>query len=384
MKRLLCLLLFIPALNANEIPKNAIHSHLTQHVFLVTIDGLRWQEVFRGVSPDLVENQDFVKSASLKDHFWEETPSKRAEKLMPFFWNTIAKQGIVWGNRDSNSFAQVSNYFYFSYPGYSEILSGYADPRIISNKKVWNPSTTVLEWFNNQPEFHGKVEAFASWDVFPYIINTKRSGIPVNAGFMKATGDKLTPLEKHLNLLQDEIPSPWHNVRLDAFTHHYALESIKKNHPRLVYISYGETDDFAHDGRYDHYIEATHRTDAFIAALWETIQADPVYQNKTTLILTTDHGRGEQPLETWQHHASQRGVKGYLSYLEEYDQGIIGSDHIWIAVMGPDTSPKGVLKNIAPVSQNQIAATVAAALGKNFNTFQKRAGLPLPGAINND
>ncbi len=62
---------------------------------------------------------------------------------------------------------QVTNPHWFSYPGYSEILTGFVEPSITSNDKVPNPNVTVLEWLHRQPAFKEKVAAFGSWDVFP-------------------------------------------------------------------------------------------------------------------------------------------------------------------------------------------------------------------------
>src|SRR5699024_9326815 len=139
----------------------------------------------------------------------------------------------------------------FSYPGYNEILTGEADDeRINSNEKMNNPNITILEELNNSEAYAGKVAAFGSWDVFPYIINEQRSGVPVNAGFEKSKGDDLTKIEQFLNKAQPNTPSPWGSVRLDMFTHNYALEYMKRKHPDMVYIAYGETDDFAHGGNY--------------------------------------------------------------------------------------------------------------------------------------
>ena len=110
-------------------------------------------------------------------------------------------------------------------------------------------------------------------------------------------------------------------VRLDVFTHHYALEELKKNKPKVVYISYGETDDYAHEGHYDQYLKSARQTDAYIKELWDSLQSDPQYKNKTTLVITTDHGRGTHPKNTWQHHG----------------KSIVGAGEIWIAILGPDT-----------------------------------------------
>ena len=76
---------------------------------------------------------------------------------MPFFWGTIAKEGQLYGNQHKGSIAHVTNGKNFSYPGYSEILCGFSDPRIDSNDKVPNPNVTVLEWLNRRPGFEGRV-----------------------------------------------------------------------------------------------------------------------------------------------------------------------------------------------------------------------------------
>lgn len=325
----------------------------TENVFLITLDGLRWQELFSGAVDSLISDKEFTQdTALLKSVFWVENAQERRERLMPFFWTTIAREGQIYGNRWHKNFVNCSNKMWFSYPGYNEILTGAADDeRIHSNDKIQNPNVNILEYFNRMPEYKDKVAAFGSWDVFPFIINEERSGVPVNAGFEEVKGKKLSCNEKTLNKLQREIPSPWGSVRLDGFTQNFALEYLKKNHPKLFYIAYGETDDFAHDGKYDQYLWSARRTDSFIRELWEYVQSHPKYKNKTTFIITTDHGRGHSPKDTWKHH----GIK------------IKDADEIWFAVIGPDTPASGEMKNPGQLYQNQVAATVAAFLGKSFS-----------------
>ena len=332
------------------------------NVILITIDGLRWQELFSGADSLLISNNEYVKdTAKLKDKFWNTNYIKRREVLMPFFWNSIAKKGILYGNRKYKNYVNIKNKHGFSYPGYSEILCGYADDETInSNDKKANPNVTILEFINNKEQFRGKVAAFGSWDVFPYIINEKRSGIYVNAGFEPVI-DNPSKTEKLLNKLQSETHSPWHNVRLDVFTHNYALEYLKNKHPRLLYIAYGETDDFAHDGRYDFYLEAIKRTDNFIKELWEYTQSDPFYKNKTTFIIATDHGRGTQPLESWKSHG--------------YD--VKGSNETWMALLGANIESKGELKFKTQIFNNQIASTVAKLLQQEYIQNKKGKSLPL-------
>ncbi len=163
-------------------------------VVLITLDGFRWQELFTGADPLLIANKDYVEDTmALKERFWRNTAEERREALMPFVWDSVVKMGQIHGNRGKGSKVDLTNKMWFSYPGYNEILSGLADDdRIVSNDKIDNPNITVLEYANRHPDHKGKVAAFGSWDVFPFIVNEGRSGVPVNAGFKNASGDGLS------------------------------------------------------------------------------------------------------------------------------------------------------------------------------------------------
>lgn len=340
----LFILLFV-ACSSEKKEKEALEKDETPKVFIITLDGLRWQELFSGADSLLVENKEYVTNTKgLKEKFWRESAVERREVLFPFIWGEVAVMGQIHGNRWLASKMNLTNGMHFSYPGYNEILTGKADDKnIFSNDKIPNPNTTILEIAENSETYKGKVAAFGSWDVFPSIINEERSGLYVNAGFRKAKGADLSAKEIFLNELQDETPSPWGGVRLDVFTHHYAIETLKKKHPKLVYISYGETDDFAHDGEYDSYLESANRTDNFIKKLWYFTQQDAFYKGKTTFIITTDHGRGTEPLATWKHHGNN----------------VKDTDEVWVIAFGDKIEAKGEILKEEQLHTNQIAASVA-------------------------
>lgn len=301
-----------------------------QKVIIVTLDGLRWQELFTGADAKLIGNEKYVSdSLSLKKKFWQDTPKERREALMPFVWNEIVKMGRIHGNREVGSKMNLTNNMWFSYPGYNEILTGQPDDeRIDSNSKIPNPNVTILEKLNKSNAYRGKVAAFGSWDVFPYIVNEQRSGVYVNAGFEPAKGENISEIELFLNKAQPNTPSPWGSVRLDIFTHQYALEYMKRMHPDIVYIAYGETDDFAHNGNYQAYLNSAHSTDQFLKELWSYTQSDPHYRGRTTFILTTDHGRGTEPLDTWRSHGTD----------------IEGADEVWLMAYGAEIETLGEVK----------------------------------------
>jgi hypothetical protein len=321
----------------------------TENVFIITTDGFRWQELFGGADSALLNKKEYVRDRQkLVRTFWSDTLENRRKKLMPFFWNTIAKQGQLYGNRWLGNKANVMNPYWFSYPGYNEILTGFADDSVKSNDKIWNTNVSVLEFLNQQKALKGKVAAYATWDCFPYIINSQRSGIPVNAGLEQVAGN-INETEKVLNEIQATYPSLASN-RHDFVTYYLAKEYIKKNKPKTFFLSFDETDEFAHESKYDEYLFGANTVDKFLSDLWAYCQSTPQYKDKTTFIITTDHGRGDKNKTQWTSHG----------------QKIADSYQIWMAVIGPDTPASGEMTSQDTIYQNQIAKTAAKLLGYDF------------------
>lgn len=338
----------------------------TKNVLFVMLDGVRWQEVFTGADDALINNDRGGVSdvPEIKRRFWRETPEERRAALFPFLWSVVAKEGQIFGNSRKGSVARVTNGKVFSYPGYSEVLCGFADDWVDSNDKRYNRNVTVLEWLHAKPEFRGKIGAYTSWDVFPFIINTPRSGIPVNAGFVPVTGVPDSPEVRLLDRLTAETPLFGEPTRFDSFTFRAGMLYLAAQRPRILFLSFDETDTQGHAGRYDRVLASAHKADGFLKELWETVQAMPEYREKTALIVTTDHGRGDAPVE-WKSHNDK----------------IPGAEFIWAAFLGPTIKPLGERHDVEPIGQNQIAATMAAILGYDYSAAVPRAGRPIPDLV---
>jgi hypothetical protein len=334
----------------------------SKNAILVLVDGLRWQEVFTGADETLMnrESGGVPDPGKLRASFWRETPEARRQVLMPFLWSVVARQGQLFGNQRSGSIAKVTNSFHFSYPGYSEMIVGYADPRIDSNAKRPNPNVTVFEWLHRKPAYQGRVAVFGAWDTVAWIVNRERCGFFVNVGYEPVTAGKITPRQELLNQLKVEMPQVWDGEPFDAITVRAAVEYLKANHPRALWLTLGETDEWAHEGRYDRYLDAARRTDGFLRTIWETTESLPQYRGKTTLIVVVDHGRGHTA-QGWKSHGNR----------------IPGSDDIWVAILGPNTPALGERASVPPVTQSQIAATLAAALGEDYCADVPTAAPPI-------
>jgi hypothetical protein len=334
----------------------------TQNVILVMNDGVRWEEVFRGPETLLVSAKPggVRQPAALKRQFDGATPEARREVLFPFLWKTVARQGQIFGNQDKGSVVRATNGHYRSYPGYSETLCGFADPRIGGNNRRHNPNRTVFEWLYRKPRFGGSVVAFGAWDVFPFIFNRERCGFYINAGLEPMLEGEITPEIALLNKLKKEIPPHWPGEPFDALTFRTACEYFRLHEPRIFYLSLGESDEWAHEGRYDEYLWSAHRVDEYVSEVWNAVQSNPKYRDRTTLIYSTDHGRGHGP-EEWKSHSER----------------LPGSENIWIAVIGPDTPALRERSHIPALTQGQIAATLARFLGENYCAAEPKAAKPI-------
>jgi hypothetical protein len=333
-----------------------------QRVILITLDGARIEEVFGGLDADVFKST-LRESQRLEDQpaykrYWAATPEARREKLMPFFWGTLMREhGSVAGNQRHGSAVTLTNTHRFSYPGYAEILLGEAHDDVIkSNDPIRNPYRTVLEELKAQLQLTtAQVAAFTSWDVFDAIVEHEEGALTVNAGFAPlATSDPAVSL---LNQLQLQTPTPWNSVRHDAYTFRLAMSHLAQARPVALYLALGETDDWAHDGRYDRVLEAFERSDAYLAELWKWVQADPEYRGRTHLLITTDHGRG-RTIQDWRNHGAK----------------VEGAQDVWIALVSPAMKPRGEWRGHAPLRTNQVAATLAAWMGLDWAQLRPAAG----------
>lgn len=364
----------------------------TPKLVIVTIDGLRWQEAFSGADEKLLNHTEFVGNIeALKTRFWHPDIEERKKRLMPFLNYVIGKEGTLIGDRGNGSMMSLTNQQRFSYPGYNEIFTGQADDNINSNAKIQNPNITFLEWLNKQPTINNQIGIFSGWDVFPFIFNRERSGLFINAGFEQMSYPHMHPSEsdqnekisaqvEQMNQLQAQIPSPWEAVRHDAFTYGFAKTYLQTAKPKVLVINFGETDDFAHDGKYDAYLDSAKQTDDYLRDLWTTLQSMPEYKDNTNMIIITDHGRGSNAND-WQHHASKQAVQKYMKGLTDFKEGIIGSEHVWFAAIGPNIKSQGLLKTQGELTQSQFAATALALLGIEASQYDTEAAAHLTGVI---
>lgn len=332
-------------------PAEAQKKNKTENVILILIDGYRWQELFHGADYNLLSDRKFNSNDSTVrfDKYWDDNLAERRKKLMPFTWNFIAQHGQLYGNRDFGNFVNVKNPYWISYPGRAEVLSGFVDSAINSNSYPTNTNMNILEFLNRQKNYQSQVVTFACWGATGRCLNKENSKMLINVPWENISGDHLTQPEILANDIQHFAPKTFgEEERLDFEVYALAKSYIQARHPKVVYIDFGDTDEYAHDGKYENYLDDIHHLDEMIENLWNMMQRDKFYEGKTTFLIVPDHGRGVG--NGWTDHG----------------RDVQHSNETWFMAVGPDTPASGEVKNHEQIYEDQFAQTIASLLGFHY------------------
>lgn len=131
----------------------------------------------------------------------------------------------------------------------------------------------------------------------------------------------------------------------DELTFFITREVMREFAPRLILVNFWDMD-VAHWGSYSLYLQAITRTDRLTGMLWEEIQSNANYKDKTTLLVLPELGRD----------GDQNTANGFLNHRS----GDASCRNMWLLAMGAGVSP-GVIER--PVYHVDLSATAAGLLG---------------------
>ena len=195
----------------------------SENIVIITIDGIRWQEIFRGMDAQIAGSKEFKgwDSSYVFKKYGGASHKEKREKLFPFLWKYLVPNGQIYGNRDMQSFVNNANPHWFSYLGYSEIFCGFVDTTINTNAYPPNPHTNVLGFLNTKPKFKKKVASFCVWDAFDNILNSFKNNFLVICGAEMIPENNLDAEQILLNTLKKNSYKPFGEEEyLDQYTHY--------------------------------------------------------------------------------------------------------------------------------------------------------------------
>lgn len=274
-------------------------SYHTENVFIVNIDGLRNDEAFE--------------SGNL---------------YIPCIWDSLRPSGTIYTNF-MNRGITVTN------AGHSTIVCG--SRQLLPN----NAGVETLV----------RPEEPTIGDYYRKSLNIPKEKVYYISG--KNTIWKY-PVSLYPGYGKDFSPSIVLTSQEDTTTWRVAQEIMDKDHPSLCYVLFAQVDSAGHTADSAYYLGTIRQADSLVFLLWKKIQSDPVYSNRTTLIVTSDHGRHDN-----QHggdccgcHAPSWACHGDYCH---------GCRHLMFLAVGPDIKADTSILRVR--DQIDIAPTVAHLLG---------------------
>ena len=136
-------------------------------------------------------------------------------------------------------------------------------------------------------------------------------------------------------------------VSPDELSVYIAKQLMRQLSPSLLWITLHDID-IAHSGTFSLYLDGIKRSDRLCAELWQTIQGDPEYANRTTMFILPDFGR-DSDIDSggngFQHHRTGDAV----------------SRTTWMMVLGPDVKHNVVVDR--PIQSVDLIPTLGAYFG---------------------
>lgn len=239
---------------------------------------------------------------------------------LPRFWARHAARGLVLGG-PRGAGMEVADPRLTSLPAYQAIFLGALGPGQGRVQAETFPERIVRELALPRAQ----VAVFASWKPIADAVEHVPGTLAVDAG-PDATS----------------APPPWDDARRDADTLSRALVHLLEQRPRFLFLSFDDADEWAHRNDLARYRAALLQYDRWLDELLDRLDAMGDYGRRTTVIVTTDHGRGAG--RRWSGHGPRDP----------------GARQIWLYARGPGVRP-GVARS--PATHLDLRPTIEALLG---------------------
>jgi hypothetical protein len=285
-------------------------------VVLVVLDGVRWQDVF------VPENT-------------------------PVLHRMIADRGAAIGAPGHGPVMSASGPAFVSLPGYSEIFTGRRAHGCADNDCGRARAATLFDEVVHAEGSADAVALFSSWERIERAASPWEGSFVLSAGRSGRWHPEELARDPGIAALLDEAgkadPFPGYgDFRPDRLTGETALRYLELRQPRLLYVGLGEPDEYAHRGDFTGYLGSLRAADAVVGAIFETLDRMGERGARTTVLVTTDHGRGAD----WRHHGRE---------MRE-------SARTWLFAGGEGISARGVVHSVRSHRLSDVAPTVRALL----------------------
>lgn len=244
------------AANTDTQPKTPI-----KHVIYITIDGVRWQDIFE------------------------------THNNLPVFWQKYAKDAVIYGEPGSDKTMEVAS-VPISLPSYQSQMTG-----VVTECKHNECDKPIIETFPENLIKHGfkkaDVASISCWEIMDKAFESRMGAGFANHGTRPMHDPYTYEIDKAMAVInhQQSLNYPDDDTRADKYVLDQSLHYFKKYKPKFLWISFGDADDYAHEGNKKKYQETIYFYDHAFDKIIKMVKSLKLY-GETMIIITTDHGRG--------------------------------------------------------------------------------------------
>jgi hypothetical protein len=287
-----------------------------ENVILVTWDGVRREELLGGADSYLIER------GGLRSSPWS---GAAPSAIAPFLLGKVAQaQAVFVGDEQLGSEVEVSSRHFISLPSYEVITTGRVQD-CSSNGCREIPQESLLDRLQRELVLSfEQLALISSWETLRKAATVHSLDQPpfvVSSGIESFPSRVSDAHHEELNHSQDRNRPDWGDARKDEYTVQHALHYVERFRPRFMMLSLNDTDEWAHrtggtPSRYQNYLNQIRQYDQWLSDLFTLLDRLGEYGENTTVIVTTDHGRGTR------------------SDFDAHNGGLASAGKIWVWIGG--------------------------------------------------
>jgi Metalloenzyme superfamily len=296
-------------------------------IVVVTLDGVRWHEVFEGVDERLAAEHGLPPDAVVS-----------ARELLPNLYAIIDSHGAALGAPGHGAAISASGPNFLSLPGYAELLSGRSVTGCADNQCMGVGAHTIIEQLSARSTLdRGDVAAVTSWSEIAKVTSLAGCRAAISSGRHAGANRELFARDPEGARLLARAEDAPHSIgdadfRSDALTADLAIHHLKTHAPKFLFMGLGEPDEFGHMNDYAGYLDSLRRADARIAEVDAELQRLAARGTRTALFVTADHGRSD----------------GFVDHGGKYPE----SARVWLVAAGSAIEARGF---VAAPSERRLA-----------------------------
>jgi hypothetical protein len=296
-------------------------------IVVVTLDGVRWHEVFEGVDAQLAAQHDLPPNAVVS-----------ARQLLPNLYAVIDSHGAALGAPGHGATISASGPNFLSLPGYAELLSGRSVTGCADNQCTGVSAHTIIEELSASSTLdRGDVAAVTSWTEIAKVTSFAGCRAAISSGRHGGSNRELFARDAEgarLLALAESAPAGLGDpdFRSDALTADLGIHHLKAHAPRFLFLGLGEPDEYGHMNDYASYLDSLRRADARIGQIDAELQRMAARGTRTALFVTADHGRADT----------------FVDHGEKYPE----SARVWLVAAGSAVAARGF---VAAPSERRLA-----------------------------